>query len=175
MRNFVTTGVLLVGLLLMISAGTAAHAQQGGGAGAPAGAPAPPSAGLAGDPDQLAGEWIGKYVCRQGVTGLHLKIGRAQASGYALVHFFPLPENPKTAEGCFISDVVFDPASGALDLRHKSWVMRPPRYLMIDFHGKIDPAGQTMTGSLAGAPNCSLFYLARGPSTRPLPDACMPH
>jgi len=45
------------------------------------------------------GEWTGKYVCRQGVTGARLILSADGSRG--VFHFFPLPENPRAAEGCY--------------------------------------------------------------------------
>jgi hypothetical protein len=148
--------------------GQGAGASGGAGGGA-SGAPAPGAGG------RLAGEWNGKYVCAQGVTGLHIILAESGvANATALIHFFPLPENPKAAEGCFTASGWFDPASGNFNLQQQRWVMQPPRYLMADVRGKLDASGEMITGSLVGPPNCSLFFLARGAGIRPLPGRCQP-
>jgi hypothetical protein len=172
MRSHVNIGILLFSLLLTVGGGTAACA-QGGGAGAPAGAP-PPAASSGGTPGQLAGEWNGKYVCGQGVTGLHLIVAeKGVSSAVALIHFFPLPENPKAAEGCYTAGGSYDAASGNFNFQHQDWLIQPRRYLMADVRGKLDAAGQTITGNLVGPPNCSIFFLSRGPAPRTLPDRCL--
>jgi hypothetical protein len=186
MRNLVNTRILLTGLLLAVGGVAVGYGQpvtpeHGGAAGgAPGGNPGVPVApdanggGGSGGQDPLVGEWNGKYVCRQGVTGLQLVIAdKSGANPVTLIHFFPLPENPRAAEGCYTAVGSYQAGSGKFDLQHQDWVVKPRNYLMVDIHGSIDPAGQTLTGNLVGAPNCSIFYLARGPASRPLPDRCL--
>jgi hypothetical protein len=168
--------LILVGLLLAAGSSFSAHG-QGGGAGVPAGAPpAPPpsQSSQGGGEAQLAGEWNGKYVCGQGVTGLHLIVAqKGGASVVALIHFFPLPENPRAAEGCYTAVGSYDAGNGNFDFHPQDWLIHPRRYLMADVHGKLDAAGETITGNLVGPPNCSIFFLSRGPAPRPLPDRCL--
>ena len=108
------------------------------------------------------------------MTGLHIIVAqKGGASVVGLIHFFPLPENPKAAEGCFTAAGSYDAASGSFNLQHQDWLIQPRRYLMADVRGKLDAAGETITGNLVGPPNCSIFFLARGPAPRQMPDRCL--
>ena len=60
--------------------------------------------------DPLSGAWTGSYTCGQGVTGLTLHLDRAGPELRGVFHFYPLPENPLAAEGCFEMTGGTDPA-----------------------------------------------------------------
>jgi hypothetical protein len=47
----------------------------------------------------MSGEWSGKYVCGQGVTGVQMIF--SEDGSRALFHSYALPENPGVPEGCF--------------------------------------------------------------------------
>ena len=59
---------------------------------------------------KVGGEWTGKYVCRQGVTGARLILSEDGSRG--VFYFHPIPENPRIAEGCYQVTGIFNPASG---------------------------------------------------------------
>ena len=118
----------------------------------------------------MSGEWSGKYICRQGVTGVHVVF--SGDGSRALFHFYGLPENPGVPEGCFSMSGFFDPASGALNMTAGQWIVRPPNFVTANVSGNVDASGQIFVGRLLNTPGCENIILARGPSPRPLPNAC---
>ncbi len=157
--------VLRIGIAaVIIGIGGSAHAQKEGGA---------DGSGTAADSEsRLAGEWTGKYVCKQGVTGMRLLVTVMDGRVRAVAHFYPLPENRAPKEGCFAMSGSYDAATGRVILGGGNWIIRPAGYLVIDLAGTVDPAGTSFHGEVAGAPNCSIFSLTRAPSSRPMPSRC---
>jgi len=118
----------------------------------------------------MSGEWSGRYICRQGVTGVHVVF--SNDGSRALFHFYGLPENPGVPEGCFSMSGFFDPASGALNLTAGAWIVRPHNFMTANVSGNLDPTGQIFTGRILGPAGCTNIVMARTPSPRPLPNAC---
>ena len=88
----------------------------------------------------VGGEWTGKYVCGQGVTGARLVLSDDGSRG--MFHFYPLSENPRVPEGCFQVAGVFNPATGALAiLPTGTWYLKPRNYLPAAFSGTVDGRG----------------------------------
>ena len=122
---------------------------------------------------RYAGEWTGKYICGQGVTGMRLVVTATGAGGArAVAHFFAVPENPDVPEGCFSLTGLFDKMSGQFSLRHEHWIMRPRNYGMADLDGKVDEKGEDFGGRLVGPRGCTTFSLTRAKASRPLPARC---
>src|SRR5450631_4857157 len=70
------------------------------------------------------GEWTGKYVCGQGVTGARLILSPDGSRG--VFHFYPLPENPRVPEGCFqVSGVSMIPRARLRFFRPVPGFLRP--------------------------------------------------
>lgn len=127
----------------------------------------------AGPEARAAGEWTGKYVCRQGVTGLRLLLDLDGETATAVFHFFSLPENRRVPEGCYTMTGAFSRTSGNLTLTGVSWIKSPgPRYVMVGIQASVDAEGRSLSGNVVGAPSCSLVVLTRAPASRPLPQAC---
>lgn len=116
------------------------------------------------------GEWIGKYVCRQGVTGARLILSEDGSRG--VFHFFPLPENPRVPEGCFGVTGVFNNATGALAIIPGAWYLKPRNYSPAAFNGTVDQSGQNFDGKIVGLEGCASVFLSRAAPTRPLPSVC---
>ena len=123
--------------------------------------------------DRYAGEWTGKYVCAQGVTGMRLVVTATGAGGArAVAHFFAVPENPDVPEGCFSLTGLFDKPSGQFSLRRAHWIVRPRGYGMADLVGTVDAKGESFGGRVVGPRGCSTFSLTREKVSRPLPARC---
>lgn len=116
------------------------------------------------------GEWTGKYVCRQGVTGARLILSEDGARG--VFHFFALPENPKVPEGCFQVTGVFNNATGALAIIPGVWYLKPRNYQPAAFNGTVDAKSENFDGKIVGLEGCASVFLARTAPTRPLPSVC---
>jgi len=116
------------------------------------------------------GEWTGKYVCRQGVTGARLILSDDGSRG--VFHFFPLPENPRVPEGCFQVTGVFNSTSGALAVIPGTWYLKPRNFVSVTFNGTVDERGQNFEGRIVGLDGCASVFLSRAAPTQPLPSVC---
>lgn len=116
------------------------------------------------------GEWTGKYVCRQGVTGARLILSEDGSRG--VFHFFALPENPRVPEGCFGVTGVFNSATGALAVIPGPWFLKPRNYVSVTFNGTVDERGENFDGRIVGMDGCASVFLSRAAPTRPLPSVC---
>ena len=116
------------------------------------------------------GEWTGKYVCRQGVTGARLILSEDGSRG--VFHFYGLPENPRVPEGCFEVTGVFNSTTGALAIIPGTWYLKPRNYSPAAFNGTVDQGGQNFEGRIVGLDGCASVFLSRAVPTRPLPSVC---
>jgi hypothetical protein len=116
------------------------------------------------------GEWTGKYVCRQGVTGARLILSEDGSRG--VFHFYPIPENPRVPEGCFQVTGVFNRSSGALAIIPGAWYLKPRNYLPAAFNGTVDERGENFEGKIVGLEGCASVFLSRAAPTLPLPSVC---
>lgn len=116
------------------------------------------------------GEWTGKYVCRQGVTGARLILSEDGSRG--VFHFYGLPENPRVPEGCFEVTGVFNSTTGALAIIPGTWYLKPRNYSPAAFNGTVDQGGQNFEGKIVGLDGCASVFLSRAAPTRPLPSVC---
>jgi hypothetical protein len=119
----------------------------------------------------VGGEWTGKYVCGQGVTGARLVLSDDGSRG--VFHFYPLPENPRVPEGCFQVAGVFNPTTGALAiLPTGTWYLKPRNYLPAAFSGTVDGRGEGFSGKIVGLTGCASIFMSRAAPTVPLPSVC---
>jgi hypothetical protein len=116
------------------------------------------------------GEWTGRYICKQGVTGARLILSADGSRG--VFHFYPLPENPRVPQGCYQVTGVFSASSGALAVMPGTWYMRPRRYQGAAFSGEVDASGEVFSGKIVGLEGCSSVVLSRAAPTLPLPSVC---
>jgi hypothetical protein len=130
-------------------------------------ASAPPASAQA---RTAAGDWTGKYVCGQGVTGARLILSEDGSRG--VFHFYPLPENPRAAEGCYQVTGVFNNASGALAIVPGVWYMRPRGYKPAAFSGTVDERSQNFAGKIIELQGCASVFLSHATPTQPLPSVC---
>lgn len=117
----------------------------------------------------VGGEWTGKYVCEQGITGARLILSEDGSRG--VFNFYALPENPRVPEGCYQVTGVFNASSGALAIIPGEWYMRPRRFVSAAFNGTVDERGQNFAGKITGR-GCASVFLSRAAPTRPLPSVC---
>jgi hypothetical protein len=133
------------------------------------------AAGLASPADaqerSAGGEWTGKYVCGQGVTGARLILSEDGSRG--VFHFYPLPENPRVPEGCFQVNGVFNATTGDLAiLPSGTWYLKPRGYSPAAFTGAVDQRGQNFAGKIVGLEGCASIFMSRAAPTQPLPSVC---
>lgn len=126
------------------------------------------------EPSGLKGTWSGEYTCNQGLTGVTLTVTRgAPGDVRALFHFYEAASNPGVPQGCFEMSGRLDSGSGRLRLEGGRWLLQPPGYVVVDFIGRIDAAGDRFEGRVEGY-NCRTFRLTRRPSPLPVPMECRP-
>jgi hypothetical protein len=117
------------------------------------------------------GEWTGKYVCGQGITGARLILSGDGSRG--VFHFYPLPENPRVPEGCFQVIGVFNSETGALAiLPTGTWYLKPRNYLPAAFSGTVDQRGENFSGKITSLAGCASIFMSRAAPTLPLPSVC---
>lgn len=138
----------IVGALILTAAGSQAQAQS----------------------RTAGGDWTGKYVCGQGVTGARLILSDDDSRG--VFHFFPLPENPRVPEGCYKVTGVFNNASGGLAIIPGEWYLRPRNYNGAAFSGIVDERSENFAGKITGLQGCASVFLSRAAPNRPLPSVC---
>lgn len=125
---------------------------------------APPASGLSGD-------WVGEYVCNQGLTGLTLRIDEAPSGIRAVFVFYEAAANPGVPDGCFEMSGRYDPASGGLDFVAGRWIHRPLDYYTVDLEGRLDPSGGRYIGDVHGF-NCTTFDVIRREAAPALDHPC---
>ena len=78
----------------------------------------------------------------------------------ATFNFGPLPENPEVPKGAYTMAGTFDSASRHMTLKGVEWIDAPFLYVMVDLDGRINAAGNVITGDVPG-PGCTVFELRR--------------
>jgi hypothetical protein len=116
------------------------------------------------------GEWTGKYVCNQGVTGARLIL--SEDGSHGLFQFYPLPDNPRVPEGCYQVTGVFNSTTGALAIIPGDWYLKPRGYRGAAFSGTVDAGSQNFAGKINGLEGCASVFLSRAAPTQPLPSVC---
>ena len=136
-------------------------------------APAPVDAPAAARPDARARPaahhtvWEGKYVCAQGVTGLHLELDTASNGATTGVFaFYGVPENPVSVpRGSYRlrgKVTMGETGSFALDLEPETWIAQPPGYLMVGIKATSDRERRSLIGRITD-PSCAFMKVSRLP------------
>lgn len=122
----------------------------------------------------LTGYWRGTYDCAQGLTGINLTIRQGVGTAVeAVFHFYAVPQNPGVPTGCFKMSGRLDPNTRefVLESDESRWLVRPPDYVVVNFHGILGRNGRSMRGRVEG-PGCTQFGLRRLDAPPPAPDPC---
>jgi hypothetical protein len=110
----------------------------------------------------VAGEWIGKYICTQGITALRLSVAQGQGQAItATFSFGPLPENPEVPKGAYRMAGTYDPASRHVKLAGVKWIEAPPDYVMVGLDGHMTASGDTIAGDVPDLFGCTDFEIRR--------------
>lgn len=111
----------------------------------------------------ITGEWVGRYICNQGVTALHLTIQKTGAGKgvIATFNFGPPPENPDVPKGAYAMRGTYDPASRRIKLEGERWINQPFGYLMVGLDGKVAQTGEKITGYIPDLLGCTDFEVRR--------------
>jgi len=122
--------------------------------------------------DDIQGVWEGRYICRQGPTGLTLTIEGSDPSRLtARFKFYPVPENPRVPHGELEMTGKFDPRVGHFQFRPGRWIQRPRGYATVGLSGLLESSGR-LTGRLPVS-GCQAFTLSRA-SSAPSRQAATP-
>lgn len=120
------------------------------------------SAAHAQTPPSVTGEWIGKYICTQGVTSLNLTVTKGDGAAIkATFSFGPLPENPEVPKGAYQMRGTYDPATRSVKLDGVKWIDAPLGYVMVGLDGHMTPSGQKIAGHVPDLPGCTGFEVWR--------------
>jgi hypothetical protein len=109
--------------------------------------------------------WEGKYICAQGVTGLHLELDTA-SNGVTtgIFEFYGVPENPNSVpRGSYRMRgklTMVEAGSFALALEPDEWIVQPPGYVMVGLKAASDRERRSMTGRITN-PSCGGMKVAR--------------
>lgn len=100
--------------------------------------------------------WEGKYVCAQGVTGLHLELDTASnGATIATFAFYGIPENPNSVpRGSYRLRgklTMAKTGSFALELEPDEWIVQPPDYMMVGLSMTSDRERRSMAGRITNA------------------------
>ena len=106
----------------------------------------------------VEGTWHGKYICRQGITGVTLVIQRRSNRLHGRFCFCTVPANPSLPTGDFELEGPLD-QGGAVRLIPKRWILHPAGWLMIPLELSPSTDGKSMTGTI-GFPGCSRIHPA---------------
>ena len=111
--------------------------------------------------------WEGKYVCAQGVTGLHLELDTASnGATTATFAFYGVPENPNPVpRGSYrLRGKVTMAKTGsfalALELEPDEWNAQPPDYMMVGLSVTSDRERRSMAGRITN-PSCGAVKVSR--------------
>lgn len=111
----------------------------------------------------VTGEWTGRYICGQGVTALHLSIGKPSTGNrlVATFSFGPLPENPGVPKGAYTMRGTYDAGARRLRLQGQAWISAPSGYVMVPLEGSLSASGDAIAGHIPGAFPCTVFEVRR--------------
>ena len=109
--------------------------------------------------------WEGKYVCAQGVTGLHLELDTAtDGATTATFAFYGIPENPNSVpRGSYRlrgKVTMAKAGSFALALEPDEWIVQPPEYMMVGLSVTSDRERRSMAGRITN-PSCGVVKVSR--------------
>ena len=106
----------------------------------------------------VAGTWVGEYVCGQGRTGLTLRLsveGNSRVSG--TFEFYPTAANRGAAKGSYKLAGIL--TLNSIVMEGQSWIEQPYGYTMVGINGRL--AGiSTIEGRITD-PGCTLFSVTK--------------
>jgi hypothetical protein len=111
---------------------------------------------------RVSGQWVGKYICGQGITRLDLEIKQSEGNAItATFRFGPLPENPEVPKGSYRMEGTYDPATRHVKLEGVKWIEYPQNYIMVGLDGRMDADGGRISGLVPTMQSCSDFEVKR--------------
>jgi hypothetical protein len=112
----------------------------------------------------ISGQWVGKYTCSQGITGVTVTIEESKGRAKAVFSLYPLPENPSVPRGISRYDKgVFDSNSRRIGFPEGEWELgsKPgDNWKAFGFRGRFDEDLQAFSGEIDGY-RCTNIELTR--------------
>jgi hypothetical protein len=110
----------------------------------------------------VEGLWQGRYICRQGMTGVTLKIvSEPGGTGWsARFCFCAIAENPNLPTGEFELDGPRVPGETVVRLSPRRWIHEPQGWLMIPLALSQSADGRRLSGMI-DAPGCGAIQLEK--------------
>jgi hypothetical protein len=110
----------------------------------------------------IAGEWVGRYNCTQGITALSLIVAHGEGQAItATFNFGPVPENPEVPTGSYRMTGTYDAATRHMKLSGVKWINAPLGYAMVGLDGHMKSSGQTISGHVPDLFGCTNFEIHR--------------
>lgn len=103
--------------------------------------------------------WSGEYSCPQGMTGLKLHITKVDKNLIEAIFAFVAPQG---AQGRYMVQGTFDPATSRLKLLPFKWLSGPETYLKVGMDGEISFDKKTYQGKILD-PSCGTFKVKMTP------------
>jgi hypothetical protein len=106
--------------------------------------------------------YVGSYVCAQGLTELDLKIltqpNHPNHQQAAFIFWPPHHGSAAHPQGVYFMHGTINPVLGILRLTPSNWLKRPPYYAMVPMTGFSNDGGAIFTGTIQ-FPGCTRFSL----------------
>ncbi|QKQ74207.1 hypothetical protein [Nostoc sp. TCL240-02] len=97
----------------------------------------------------ISGVWIGKYACKQGITGVNVTITQTGDEVKAIFSFYPVPENPNIPSGKAEYKGNFYSTSREIIFPQGTWIDRPAiNWTAYGFNGQFDENLETFSGKM---------------------------
>ena len=113
--------------------------------------------------DTLSGEWVGSYMCYQGLTALTLTIEPDGEQWTGIFAFGPNKDNKTVPRGSY--ELVITRSEGGVHMEPGSWIEQPEGYTAVPLDGAVSE-DLTMLAGEVQFEGCTRFATAR---TTPLP------
>jgi hypothetical protein len=96
--------------------------------------------------DLLSGEWVGSYVCNQGLTALTLTIAAGGEQWSGIFAFGPDKANKDVPRGSY--ELTISERDGRIDLVPGAWIEQPEGYVTVALRGALSDDLTTLSGEV---------------------------
>ncbi|UJW85720.1 hypothetical protein [Devosia sp. SL43] len=114
--------------------------------------------------DVLSGEWVGSYVCYQGLTALTLTIEPDGQQWSGVFAFGPDKDNKTVPRGAY--ELVITENDGQLHMEPGAWIEQPEGYVTVALDGAVSEDMRMLAG-VVDFDGCTRFATER---RTPLPE-----
>lgn len=117
----------------------------------------------AAEPDYLSGEWVGSYMCYQGLTALTLTIEPDGEQWSGVFAFGPNKDNKAVPHGSY--ELIITERDGRFHMQPGAWIEQPEGYVEVALSGSISEDLTMLAGDM-DFDGCTRFATER---TTPMP------